>query len=88
MGLFSRKPREPQVHVGDPRLDGWSTVEEYEDVATASAFGGRLTELGIPNALAADWEPDPYGRGSIYLQVPGDRYDDATIALEGWDLDD
>jgi len=86
VGLFSRKPKEPQVHVDDPRLDGWLTVEEFEDVSTADAFAGRLGELGIPSALAADWEPDRYGRGEIYLQVPGDRYDDATVALEGWDI--
>jgi len=86
VGLFSRKPREPLVHVGDPRLDDWATVEEYEDVSTASAFGGRLSELDIPNALTADWEPDRHGRGTIFLQVPTDRYDDATVALEGWDL--
>jgi hypothetical protein len=86
MGLFSRKPKEPQVHVDDPRLDGWLTVEEYEDVSTAGAFADHLTELGIPTALAADWEPDRFGRGTIFLQVPGERYDDATVALEGWDL--
>jgi len=74
------------VHVGDPRLDDWATVEEYEDVSTASAFAGRLSELDIPNALTADWEPDRHGRGTIFLQVPTDRYDDATVALEGWDL--
>ena len=86
MGLFTRKTREPQIHIDDPRLDGWETVEEYEDVSTASAFAGRLTELDIPNALAADWAPDKHGRGTIFLQVPGARYDDATMALEGWDL--
>ena len=86
VGLFSRKPKEPQVHVDDPRLDNWATVEEYEDVSTAGAFAGRLTELGIPNALTADWEPDKHGRGTIFLQVPTEHYDDATVALEGWDL--
>jgi hypothetical protein len=86
VGLFSRRRKEPKVLVDDPRLDGWITVEEYDDVSTASAFGERLSEMGIPNALAADWEPDRFGRGTIFLQVPGDRYDDATVALEGWDL--
>ncbi|HEV2723807.1 MAG TPA: hypothetical protein VGV10_04175 [Thermoleophilaceae bacterium] len=86
MGFFSRKPREPQVHIDDPRLDGWETVEEYADVSTASAFAGRLSELDIPNALVADWAPDRHGRGTIYLQVPGEHYDDATVALEGWEL--
>lgn len=86
VSLFSRKPHEPRIHVDDPRLDGWVTVEEYEDESTAGAFADRLTELEIPNALAADWEPDKRGRGTIFLQVPGEHYDDATVALEGWDL--
>jgi len=86
VSVFSRKPREPPVHLHDPRFDGWETVEEYEDVATATAFAGRLTELEIPNALTADHAPDRHGRGAIYLQVPGDQYDEATVALEGWDL--
>ena len=55
-------------------------------MATATAFAGRLTELEIPNALTADHAPDRHGRGAIYLQVPGDQYDEATVALEGWDL--
>ena len=85
MGLFSRKPKQPQVHVGDPRFDDWETVDEYEDLATATAFAGRLSEIGIPNALTADWPLDRFGRGAIYLQVPGDRYDDAAVALDSLD---
>jgi len=84
VGLFSRKPREPRVHLDDPRFEDWETVEEYEDLATATAFADRLTELEIPNALTADHAPDERGRGAIYLQVPGDQYDEATVALEGW----
>jgi hypothetical protein len=88
MKFFSRnrKAREPQVHIGDPRFDGWETVEDYEDLATATAFAGRLTELGIPNALTADWQLDSHGRGEIYLQVPGEHYDEATVAVSGYDL--
>ena len=85
MGLFSRKAREPQVHIDDPRFSGWETVDEYEDLSTATAFAARLAELDIPNALTADWPLDRFGRGAIYLQVPGDCYEDATVALEGWD---
>jgi hypothetical protein len=85
MGLFSRKPREPQIHIGDPRFDGWETVEEYEDLSTATAFAGRLAELDIPNALTADWPLDRFGRGAIYLQVPPESYDDAAVALDSLD---
>lgn len=73
------------MHIGDPRFDDWQTVEEYEDLSTATAFAGRLVELGIPNALTADWPLDRFGRGAIYLQVPGDRYDDAAVALDEWE---
>ncbi|MEA2493683.1 MAG: hypothetical protein QOJ29_1594 [Thermoleophilaceae bacterium] len=86
MALFSRKPKDPAVHIGDPRFDGWETVGEFEDLSTATAFAGRLRELSIPNALTADWELDRFGRGEIYLQVPGEHYDDATVAIEGYDL--
>lgn len=85
MRFFSRRSREPQVHIGDPRFDGWETVERYEDLATATAFAGRLSELDIPNALTADWPLDEFDRGDIYLQVPGERYDEASAALEAWD---
>ena len=85
MDLFSRKRREPQVHIGDPRFDDWETVDEYEDVSTATAFAGRLAELDIPNALTSDWPLDEFGRGTIYLQVPGERYDDAAVALDALD---
>ena len=74
------------MHVGDPRFDDWATVEEYEELATATAFAGRLSELQIPNALTADWPLDRFGHGAIYLQVPGDFYDEATVALSDWDL--
>ncbi len=82
MGLFSRKPREPRVHIGDPRFEDWLTVDEYGDLATATAFAGRLEELDIPNVLTSDWPLDRFGRGAIYLQVPGNRYDDAAVALD------
>ncbi len=71
--------------MGDPRFDDWQTVDEYGDLATATAFAGRLSELGIPNALTADWPLDRFGRGEVYLQVPAVSYDDASAALEAWD---
>ena len=85
MRFFSRKPKEPEVHVGDPRFDDWETVEDFEDLATATSFAGRLSELQIPNALTADWPLDRFGSGAIYLQVPGDFHGDATAALSGWE---
>jgi hypothetical protein len=84
MGLFSRhRPAARDVHVADPRFDDWDVVGEYEDVATATAFSGRLSELGFDNALTADHPPDRFGRGDIYLCVQAGRYGDATVALDG-----
>ena len=89
MRLFRRRdssrvgPRD--LHIADPRFDDWETVADFEDVETARAFGGRLTDLGIENALTADWELDRFGRGEIFLRVPGESYGDATVALDGLD---
>jgi hypothetical protein len=87
MGLFSRRrSAEPRdLHIGDPRFDDWETVGEFDDLDTARAFAGRLSELGIVNALTADEPPDGFGRGDVYLQVPADSYGDATVALDGLD---
>lgn len=85
MGFFRRRRREPQVHIGDPRFDDWETVDEFEDLSTATAFAGRLDELEIPNALTSDWPLDRSGRGAIYLQVPGEHYGDAAAALDSPD---
>lgn len=73
------------MHVGDPRFDDWETVDEYEDLSTATAFAGRLAELRIPNALTSDWPLDRFGRGTIFLQVPGEHLDAAAVALEAGD---
>ncbi len=85
MRLFKRKPRESDVHVGDPRFDDWEIVADFEDVQTARAFAGRLGELGIDNAITTDWPLDEFGRGDVALRVPAERYGDATVALDGLD---
>ncbi len=89
MRLFRRRgtrPRRPlDLHVGDGRFDHWETVADFEDVETARAFAGQLRELGFEVALTADWELDRFGRGEIYLRVPGESYGDATVALDGLD---
>lgn len=87
MGLFSRKPRAAkEPYIGDPRYEDWETVADFEMLETAQAFAGRLNELGIPNAITADEPVDRFGRGDLYLQVPPERYGDATVALDGLDL--
>ena len=87
MALFGRRaPRSAgplDLRVSDPHLDDWETVADFEDIETARAFAGRLDDLGFRCALTADAEPDRFGRGDIFLRVPGESYGDATVALDG-----
>jgi hypothetical protein len=80
------KPR-PQVHVGSLEFDDWAQVEGYEDLDTALAFRDRLRDLGFRAELTADHPLDRFGRGDISLCVPAAQYGDATVALDGLDLD-
>jgi hypothetical protein len=80
------KPR-PEVHVDAIEYDDWALVEDYEDLETALAFRDRLRDLGLSAELTADHPLDRFGRGDIALRVPHGQYGDATVALEGLDLD-
>jgi hypothetical protein len=80
------KPR-PQVHVASVEFEDWAQVEDYEDLDTALAFRDRLRDLGLRAELTADHELDRHGRGDISLCVPPAQYGDATVALDGLDLD-
>ena len=77
----------PKLHVGSSAFDDWSQVADYEDLETALAFRDRLRDLGIKAELTANYEPDRFGRADISLVVPSDQYGDATVALDGLDLD-
>jgi len=87
MPLFRRRPRPTDLHVGDSQFDAWEPVGDYEDLKTAKAFAGHLSGLGITCALTADWPLDDFGRGDIALRVPPDAYGDATVVMDGLDLD-
>ena len=87
MALFRRRPRTTDLHVGDSQFDDWEPVGDYEDLKTAKAFAGHLSGLGITCALTADWPLDEFGRGDIALRVPADAYGDATVVMDGLDLD-
>jgi hypothetical protein len=80
-----RAARDPDVHVGDPRFDGWEVVRDFEDLATAQAFRGQVAETGIEAVLTADWPLDRFGRGDIALRVPPGAWSDAEELLSGLD---
>ena len=76
-----RRAREPELHVGDPRFDGWEVVRDFEDIPTARSFRQHLTDAGLEAALTADWPLDRFGRGDIALRVPPGRWSDAEELL-------
>jgi hypothetical protein len=81
----SGNAREPDVHVGDPRFDGWEVVRDYEDLPTARAFRQQVEDAGIDAVLTSDWPLDRFGRGDIALRVPPDAWGDAEVLLDGLD---
>jgi hypothetical protein len=85
--MFRRRRTAPQVHVGDPRFDDWEVVSDYEELETALAFRDGLRELGLVAELTSDHPLDEFRRGDIALRVPAEQYGDATVALDGLDLD-
>jgi hypothetical protein len=87
MGLFGRRPRATDLVVGDPRYDDWEPVGDYGDVETAKAFAGHLSGLGITCVLTSDWPLDRFGRGDIALRVAPEDYGEATVIIDGMDLD-
>ena len=87
MSLFRRRSRSRVLHIGDPHFDDWEVVADYEDLETARAFRDRLREFGFHAELTADEPLDDFRRGDIALRVTPEEYGDATVALEGLDLD-
>ncbi len=70
------------VHLNDPRFDGWETVQTFEDVSTASAFAQQLQEAGFDAALTADNPPNRHGKGDIYLCVSPEQAIDAQELVD------
>ena len=81
-------PGQTPVYVGDPRYEAWEVVREFGEVATARAWHQALVEAGIEAALTADWAPDRFGHGEIFLCVPGDRWSEAEMHLSNLDVPD
>lgn len=90
MGLFDRlrgSGRAGELHVGDPRFDGWEVVRELEDIESARSWRAHLDEAGIEAVITSDHPLDRFGRGDIYLQVPPESWSDAEEFLSNLDLD-
>lgn len=77
--------REEAVSIGDPRLDGFETVSNFEDRKTALAWRDQLRTLGVDAHCVADHPLDRVGRGEIYLVVPPEQWSTATEILENID---
>jgi hypothetical protein len=84
---FRKAPgsKDPTVSIGDPRLDGWETVSEFEKEAAAVAWRDRLRELGVDARCVADQPLDRFGRGEIYLVVPPEQWSRANEIVENLD---
>ena len=83
--LRRRSARDPELHVGDPRFDGWEVVRDFEDLPTARAFRQQLNDAGFDAVLTSDWPLDRFGRGDIALRVPGETWGEAELLLSGLD---
>jgi hypothetical protein len=87
MGWLSRLVRggqgEPDLHVGDPRFDGWEVLRSFDDLHSARAWRQHLQEAGIEAVLTADWPLDRFKRGDIMLQVPPEKWSEAEELLSG-----
>lgn len=77
-----RVAKEPQVLVGDPRLEDWETVGTFEDRTTAVAWRDQLRSMGVDARCAADHPLDRFGRGDIYLVVAPEEWSRANEIIE------
>lgn len=71
----------PELHVGDPRFDGWELVRDFEDLTTARAWRRHVADAGIEAVLTSDWPLDRFGRGDIALRVPPGMWSEAEELL-------
>jgi hypothetical protein len=84
--MFKRgTSKEAAIAIGDPRLESWETVTNFEDRDTAVAWRDQLRALGVDAACVADHPLDRFGRGDIYLVVPPEQWSRASEILENLD---
>ena len=80
--LSGRAGKDPAVAIGDPRLEGWETVADFEDRDTAVAWRDRLREMGVEAFCVAQEPLDRFGRGDIYLVVAPGEWSRANEIVE------
>jgi hypothetical protein len=80
-----RRTRDPDVMIDDPRVAGWETVSTFGDRDTAVAWRDQLRGLGVDAACVADHPLDRFGRGDVYLVVPGELWSRANEILDNVD---
>ena len=71
-----------ELHVGDPRFDGWEVVRDFDELEGARAWRQYLGERGVDSVLTADHPLDEFGRGDIALRVPPGRWSEAEELLD------
>ena len=71
-----------ELHVGDPRFDGWEVVRDFDELDGARAWRQYLSERGVDSVLTADHPLDEFGRGDIGLRVPPGRWSEAEELLD------
>jgi hypothetical protein len=80
-----RAAREPDVLIGDPRIEHWETVSSFADRSTAIAWRDHLRQMGVDACCVADHALDRLGRGDVYLVVPPDQWSRANEITENLD---
>jgi hypothetical protein len=83
--LGHRTVKEPDLSIGDPRLEDWETVSTFGDLATAVAWRNRLREMGLGASCVADHPLDRFGRGDVYLVVPPEHWSRANEIVDNLD---
>ena len=83
--LKGRVAKEPPVSIDDPRLEGWETLNTFEELKTAVAWRDQLRALGLDASCVAERPLDRFGRGDIYLVVPPDQWSRANEIVENLD---
>jgi hypothetical protein len=83
--LRRRDAKNEKVSISDPRFEGWETVSEFEDQATALAWRDQLRAMGLDAHCVADHPLDRLGGGDIYLVVPPEQWSRANEIVENLD---